>query len=650
MKLLLAMLLSVNLFAALTEQDKSFITPKNLLSNPGAEMGKSKWTASGGTFQTNATAANVGSGVAAFDWDSSSASQNLTSAAVSIPAGAYGRNGVASCNIKCASGTCTHTINAYDGTNILSSNTITSSSTYTRTSINFVFPSSGNIQLRLSSVAANEPQIFVDDCYLGLAEGINLQNVSQAQLYGVVKITGCADGWTVSSSTFESFGTQTGCSYSVSGNASAPSTNIPGIKFASLPPGEYLLQYEGNINNLNNGFNVQLQFWDGTNTAREQSNLYNGTTVNSVPTISQSIRYTTAQSNITLSLRGKGDSSTGIKVWGTDALPGVIKVYRFPIESDLAYRPDQIAWRVDANITGANVALGTSTTSSFAEVTNGSLSLTQNSGSIAAQIACASGTASSGTTCSAANESIGIAFSVPTAGSVYACLTFTHSYSTGNPGSLGEVFKIVETTNTSSTIVTSGNERVSTGDQNGGISHDVRLPVKICSTFNFSSSGLKTLRLTHQLSASGTINANDILADNATERSVHWEIFPVTQNTPAPLLVGSVTSNSSGLERVERATIGASGNTPCSSSPCTISRQSGSWLTSVTRSGTGLYTINFSNGIFSDAPSCAFQQYSFSGGCKILTAESVSSVGIECVNISNASQDASFRVICMGPR
>ena len=50
MRYLIAILLSISTaHAALNDVDKAFLPAKNILSNPGFELGKLGWTASGGT-------------------------------------------------------------------------------------------------------------------------------------------------------------------------------------------------------------------------------------------------------------------------------------------------------------------------------------------------------------------------------------------------------------------------------------------------------------------------------------------------------------------------------------------------------------------------------------------------------------------------
>jgi hypothetical protein len=59
--------------------------------NGGFEDGVANWTASGGTFTSTTTAANVGFEVTAGSWDASAAAQTLSNDLVTIPAGLFGK-------------------------------------------------------------------------------------------------------------------------------------------------------------------------------------------------------------------------------------------------------------------------------------------------------------------------------------------------------------------------------------------------------------------------------------------------------------------------------------------------------------------------------------------------------------------------------
>jgi hypothetical protein len=103
-----------------------------------------------------------------------------------------------------------------------------------------------------------------------------------------------------------------------------------------------------------------------------------------------------------------------------------------------------------------------------------------------------------------------------------------------------------------------------------------------------------------------------------------------------------VTTSNASVERIERVSIDSN----CTGSPCTITRQTGG-ISSVTRTSTGIYTVNFSPS-FAVAPTCvgssspnAFLIGTFSAG--------VSSVGLQSINSSTlAVADSGFQLICMG--
>jgi hypothetical protein len=128
-------------------------------------------------------------------------------------------------------------------------------------------------------------------------------------------------------------------------------------------------------------------------------------------------------------------------------------------------------------------------------------------------------------------------------------------------------------------------------------------------------------------------------------------------SSSAPSWVGSVMPDTTALERIGRVRFGG-GSDPsnCTGSPCTINSQSGSWLTSVTRSATGKYTLNFAASFFSAQPAC------------VCTAKAIGVDRVVCVQSDSAGSSSSkemwttlpasagaftdsyLEVICMGPR
>lgn len=123
------------------------------------------------------------------------------------------------------------------------------------------------------------------------------------------------------------------------------------------------------------------------------------------------------------------------------------------------------------------------------------------------------------------------------------------------------------------------------------------------------------------------------------------------QQANVPILVGSVSSNSGGAERIERLTFGGAseGVNNCTASPCTIFRQSGSWATSVTRTSSGLYTINVPSGMFSSLPSCTCSAVVLGTGpvgCGISNPGSATAIVLATTGLA----DAQISVSCQGPR
>lgn len=175
--ILIFFLFSSLVHAAFSDVDRQELATKNILTNGGFESSKDGWTASGGTFAVVTSGSNLLIGRVSATWDSSGSSQTFTSRAITIPKGLYGKNGAVFCSIQTPSGTATHTISAYDGTNSLATTNVYSNTTPVNTGALFVFPSSGTMAIRITSVASNEPLIAIDDCFIGSADGTYLSLV-----------------------------------------------------------------------------------------------------------------------------------------------------------------------------------------------------------------------------------------------------------------------------------------------------------------------------------------------------------------------------------------------------------------------------------------------------------------------------------------
>ena len=106
-------------------------------------------------------------------------------------------------------------------------------------------------------------------------------------------------------------------------------------------------------------------------------------------------------------------------------------------------------------------------------------------------------------------------------------------------------------------------------------------------------------------------------------------------------------------ETVERAAFGGGSEASnCTSSPCTLYRNT-SGIASVTRTGSGSYTINFNSGTWSSAPICNCNATANGGGgyeCISGTWPSTTSWSFVIHTTGAANTDGAAQIICTGPR
>lgn len=613
------------IYAMQVEPVRQYAVERILNSNPGFENGKSSWTASGGSFTISVSNPATGNAMAA--WDSNGAAQTLTSTAVSIPPGAYGKNGVASAIMTCASTSCTHTLQAYDGTNILASTTITSNQTvYVRTSVNFVFPISGSISIRIVSVASNEPNLFIDDAIIGLADGINLSQVSQASLFGAVTSAPASScSWSSTSATYAAFSADTDCSAATaSGNASAPSTKIPAIRFANgIPPGTYMIVARGLFQTTGTTPQCSYQFTDGTNTFGWNSV---GTTASvRASQMTGIVTYTGAQGDTTIQIHSAAYAGTGtptcvIENDTTTFERFDIDVYRFPSTSDLGLRIDQVAnvWSGfhsnDCSWARTNTSLGDPTADASCTFTQGT---NTNFGTVASYVV--------------ANNEPGIVWNPSKAGTYLVCATTVINGAGAAGTNLG-----IELSDLTPTVIAFQEPAVNVAGQ--------PQPVTLCGLYAATSTAAQTVRLR----SSASTGAITIAASTTLGHSVDWTIMQVVQNLPMPLLVGGVVTNNSGVSNELYA------NLNCDASSA-ITSQSGTTANGVATVGnvsTGVCAGTFA-GMWSGTPICVANNQGSTLDSEVrIHATSSTAFSLYCITPSTgaalASCDAS--VFCTGPK
>jgi hypothetical protein len=615
---------------------KQFQDKIELLENPGFENGKAGWTASAGSF-TLITSSSALAGSTSARFNASASGQIVYSKSYTVPKGLWGLPCLGYVKYITTESTNKYRIRAYDGSNVLAYNDIEASSTAQMAYVPFTCPSSGTVRLEIYS-QGDAADIDFDFGHLG--SDTRLVDVSQAQAlirieYGAGT---AAAGWNDINGT----GTVQ------FGDAAIYNDST---KYVTLPQdGRYLIV-------ASVGFSTST-----VNTAagiKVNGTLQNANTITAAHSADTGALQTTYLLDLTkgttIKLAHYSSTSSTSVIAGSS-----LNIVRFPSGVEQGVRIDQLGWRVDANISGGNVSLGTAAVTSYSPVQLATYTLTNNTGNgvIAAQIPCASGTSPSGTTCSGVDEQNGVSFNAPSAGDVLACASFSWQGSTGASGSVTPAFQIVETAANATTILQEGKSRMDASVGTPSNTHE--FPLRVCGTFSFASAGQKTLRLFYEQFVAGTVTGSLIIGDantNIGQRDIHWEVYPINYLSGAlPMFKGMVTSNTSGKERVERVAFGGASATlasptNCTSTPCTIISQSGSWISSVTRSGTGQYLVNIAAGTFSSAPNCTIQGDRVGSGPAVanIYSASTSQLGISSITPNTlAVADSYLSLICMG--
>lgn len=612
-------------FAQFSQQEMQQFVIKNILPNNGFETNLAGWVGDSGlTLET--TASNISSGNAAASFDSTTANHQVYRASnITIPAGLYGHNGVFSCNLKCASGACTHVLEVNDSGGTLVSQSITSSLTYARTSANFIFPSSGTINVAIRAIASNEPQLFFDDCYV--SEANNISSVSQSSVVGSAyypPTAGCDVART--NSLLGAFDTDTDCPGPTieanvgPGTIATTDANTPTVLTANnLPSGQYIAQvtfYVGINTSTQTG---QFQITDGT-TPSVATAIDILTTANPMVTVFGYFSYSDP-GNRTFELFAASGANT-LTLDATSSNRAVRWIlYRYPSTQDTVFTADKLAnsWSGfhgnDCSWSRTNTALGDPTADASCSFTE---SVNSNFGTVTSYL-------------SGSDKLPGIVFT-PSRSSIYmACANF--GFTGGSTGaSIG-----VEISDTDPTTIAYQNHSVLVAGNSQGET--------LCGLYRATTITPKTIRLRTQSSTSTAI-----ISQNSTKgHSVDWTIFQVDQSFPMPLIANSVTTNSSGVESLQRATITNSG-TPA------VSSQSGSWISSITDNSTGNMTLNIDSGIFSSVPSCVCSGQNSAAVDEIIcmidkqTTPSTTAIRLYTQNDAGSAQDSDLNVLCIGPK
>ena len=613
--------------------------------NPGFEDGSppDAWTSSGGTFVSE-------SGVPLFQlssgkWDPSANGQNLDSNLKAVPIGLEGRTCLVLIEYLWDSGVTgeikLQVLDSGDNVDGRELDLKPTTGIVRPAFFTFTCESSESHRLRLTSTA-DAAEITIDQAFLG--ENTKATQVGATTLFLDAVWPAAANCiWTVTSTSMGSFPIDNDCpSPTIIGNGTAPSTSLPRIDIPSLPKGKYLITYSARFNPDSGSCSFTFQL-GGVNTHIMQRLV----TDNETLTWAGSVDIPADLTGTFAEFQAERNSATTCRLSNNSPPDESIhfQIIRMPTESTEALTLEIANFGIRASLSGNNFNLGTSVNATYVSPTNGGMTLTQDRG--ASQIACASGTESSGTTCTAADENAGISFSIPIPGIYRVCTNFSH---VTVAKVLDANFKLAETNNSDHTIIQDGEERAQSKYDTGVNDFSMNVSIDICGDFDFANIGKKTIRVFHNVIAVSSVAAHRIDVSNTDNDTFTWKIDLISENFVGLFVtevVGKVDTGSAIGTRLYTAFIQYSGGVP------SVTRQDGTAISSITDNGTGDSTVNYS-GLFSSSPNVSVTCVNSSGVvCNIDPPgiPSTTSVGIRSRNSNGGAHvDADYFIMMVGPR
>lgn len=597
----LGLMLVGSAYAAISVPDQAKLRQYvSIPANSSGENGLAGWAVSTGSF-------SVSSG--AFVWDASASSQTFISSAQTVPTEWQGRNGVMFFDSKCASGTCTHTYTVDDGTNNRADpRTVVSSTTeFQRQVINFVFPTSGSIRIKVTS-AANEPSISMKSFTVGLASDYNVSQGSASypwtaytpttQGIGTPSLTECfhsRQGPTLKVACKITAGTVTATELRIgfpSGLTSADTSTIPSIRIAGAG-GRYVVAAN-----------------------------------NYAPSIQPSVTYFTmsAQNN-----NGIPAAATGLNLFNNgDTFTFVAEA---PIAGwnslDSSYKPELIGAVFSGRLAGSGGGWDRNANTSYGDFSVATTSTTLTTTGTSRNLSCIA----------EATKLPGITCPLPNAGRYLIVANFSgYNSSTSTAG-----FQLVD----------GSGSAISDGVEQDPISGNASnpIPVALHGVYAASQAASVTFKLYGR-----TSNTSD--PTSISQRSgagITWSVIALDQPLPTPILVGGTTNGSStarkdGIVKID-----------CDGSPSVLSNGDNMVTTSVSGSSAAGCSVTWATGYWASGstPDCTATAIDNSGSIgTIMTSASVAAISSSGATVYRQiynegaaavqTQDGDFMLYCRG--
>lgn len=611
--------------------------------------GKAAWTQSGGTFAIVTSGSNLLYPGAGATFQASGSGQYIETKTVAVPQGLADQQCQARLRYRGLGST--YKLRALNSSNVALSDDVTllDDSVNKVVAKNFFrCPAAGTlIKFRLESTASGGLLALAKGA---LGEPDNIFEDAQPVLVGESFIEangGC--NFTTTSGSLAAFGTDVDCVgptivFSNSGSWQTTDADLPQQTINGLPPGRYVVTITGFGSQTGAGGNNAFAVSDGTTTAAARGFAYTGTVEGSGFIVAGTFNYTDA-GNRTFRLFGATNAGTLNVTNATSNQRIGFRVERFPtVQRDKYISNEAQGWYLDGVLHATTATtLGTSTA---AEVTrnDNDITLVVRSGSRDFGVLCDDPVETFEKTCAVGNENIGFSAKFPEPGTYDICISGAIGLE-GTFTTVTNIFHIAEVSDSNSqTVISNGShykrETLSDSTTQNGAGFEV------CESFALTTSGFHHFGWRHQSSITGSPTANRIEnAGGANGENVRITVRKARTDQNLNL-VGQVTSSSPSAQRVEWARV--ADNADCSSSPCTIGSQSGSWLTSVTRTGTGAYTLNIASGTFSASPACVIT----TDDDEVKNAGGFSATAFPFITLSAgvASDTARMNIHCFGPK
>jgi microcystin-dependent protein len=608
-------------------------TFQNYHPNPSCGKNAVGYTASAGTVTADTTSTALIDGAKSCKFTPSSAGNYVeTTTGLTTRVDHRGKNCEARVSVMGdASG---YTIGLYDSGSLVSSvSGVSSTSAYQDYSIPYPCGGSGSsYKIRLTSTTGTNAVNF-GNVYFGPIT--NLSSVDQASFVGssYFAVTASCD-WSRTNTSPGAFSTTAACpgptvEESLLGSWQTTDADLPQQTINNLPAGRYEVIFTGDGGAITSGGVTAYTISDGTTT----SGAGYGDTSNagaSQFTVRGFFNYT-SPGNRTFALWGSAASGITNRVYNSlTATTTRIQVVRMAGTTQSAIAPPQRA-----------ELIGTVFYNSSSTCPVNSLA--------------ADGSAVSRSTYSALFAKIGTTFGVGDGSTTFNLPNLQGIFIRGSGSQTISGLTYTGTLATKSYATTGRpNDTAFTGTTNTTGAHTHTIQASGLLAQSGASYGVVGSNGTSQSSSNGnhshTVSINGGGDTETAPANIGMLACIWNTSTPAPLLVGSVTSNSAGMERHERATFLCSGSSA-------VNSQSGTWISSIGNVSSGACTLNITSGIFSGTPSCIAGITEDPGAtmeAAAITSVSSSSVVVKCKSQSSGTTanctGYTGSIQCTGPR